>query len=71
NSNSGTGDFSVGVIGLMVRNGAIAEPVAEMNLSGNHLEFWKKLVAVGNDPFAYSPMRTPTLVFDAVSVAGT
>ncbi|HEX7830026.1 MAG TPA: TldD/PmbA family protein [Thermoanaerobaculia bacterium] len=71
NSNSGTGDFSVGVVGFMVRNGAIAEPVAEMNLSGNHLEFWKKLVAVGNDPFAYSPMRTPTLVFDAVSVAGT
>jgi PmbA protein len=71
NSNSGTGDFSVGVVGFMVRNGAIAEPVAEMNLSGNHLEFWKKLVAIGNDPFQYSSMRTPTLVFDAVSVAGT
>ena len=41
-----------------------------MNLSGNHLEFWKKLVAVGNDPFPYSAMRTPTLVFENVSVAG-
>ena len=60
NSNSGTGDFSVGVVGFLVRNGEIAEPVAEMNLSGNHLEFWKKLVAIGNDPFPYSAMRSPT-----------
>ena len=71
NSNSGTGDFSVGVVGFLVRNGAIAEPVAEMNLSGNHLEFWKKLVALGNDPFPYSSLRAPTLVFENVSVAGT
>ncbi|HYI08710.1 MAG TPA: TldD/PmbA family protein [Thermoanaerobaculia bacterium] len=71
NSNSGTGDFSVGVTGFRVRNGAVAEPVGEMNLSGNHLEFWKKLVAIGNDPFPYSSMRTPTLVFENVSVAGT
>ena len=71
NSNGGTGDFSIGVVGFRVRNGVIAEPVSEMNLSGNHQEFWKKLIAVGNDPFPYSSMRTPTLVFDGVSVAGT
>ena len=70
NSNSGTGDFSVGVVGFRIRDGVRAEPVSEMNLSGNHLEFWKKLVAVGNDPFPYSAMRTPTLVFENVSVAG-
>ena len=71
NSNSGTGDFSVGVLGFRVRGGELAEPVAEMNLSGNHLEFWKKLVAVGNDPFPYSSQRNPTLVFENVSIAGT
>src|SRR6185436_6335128 len=71
NSNAGTGDFSVGVVGFRVRNGEIAEPLAEMNLSGNHLEFWKKLVALGNDPFPCSSLRTPTLVFENVSVAGT
>lgn len=70
NSNSGTGDFSLGVVGFRIRNGVRAEPLSEMNLSGNHLEFWKKLVAVGNDPFPYSAMRTPTLVFENVSVAG-
>lgn len=71
NSNGGTGDFSVGLQGFRVRGGEIAEPIAEMNLAGNHLEFWKKLVAIGNDPFPYSSMRTPTLVFENVSIAGT
>jgi PmbA protein len=70
NSNSGTGDFSLGVIGFRVRDGVRAEPVAEMNLAGNHLELWKKLVAIGNDPFPYSSSRTPTLVFENVSIAG-
>jgi PmbA protein len=70
NSNSGTGDFSLGMLGFRVRNGAIAEPVSEMNISGNHLEFWKKIAAIGNDPFPYSSLRTPTLVFENVSVAG-
>jgi PmbA protein len=45
--------------------------VAEMNISGNHLELWKRLVAVGNDPYVYSSLRTPTLVFDDVQFAGT
>jgi PmbA protein len=26
---------------------------------------------VGNDPYRYSPMRTPTLVFEGVQIAGT
>jgi PmbA protein len=28
------------------------------------------LVAVGNDPYLYSSLRTPTLVFDDVQFAG-
>jgi PmbA protein len=71
NSNSTTGDFSLGVQGFRIRNGQVAEPVSEMNISGNHLELWKRLSAVGNDPYLYSSMRTPTLVFDGVQFAGT
>jgi PmbA protein len=70
NSNSTTGDFSVGISGFRVRGGQLAEPIAEMNIAGNHLELWKQLVAVGNDPYPYSPLRTPTLVFQQVQVAG-
>ena len=42
-----------------------------MNVSGNHRELWKRLSAVGNDPYRYSAMRTPTLVFEGVQIAGT
>jgi PmbA protein len=30
----------------------------------------KKLTAVGDDPWPYSSMRTPTLVFEGVQLAG-
>lgn len=70
NSNSTTGDFSFGVQGHRIRGGAVAESVSEMNIAGNHLELWKRLAAVGNDPYPYSSMRTPTLVFDGVQFAG-
>ncbi len=41
-----------------------------MNIAGNQLELWKRLIVVGSDPFAYSSLRTPTLVFDKVQFAG-
>jgi PmbA protein len=71
NSNGTTGDFSLGVRGFAVRGGALAEPIAEMNVSGNQLELWKRLAAVGDDPYPYSALRTPTLVFEGVQIAGT
>jgi PmbA protein len=70
NSNGTTGDFSLGVNGYRVRDGQVAEPVSEMNVSGNQAELWKRLVAVGNDPYPYSAGRTPTLVFEGVQFAG-
>ncbi len=70
NSNGTTGDFSLGVQGFRLRRGSTAEPVAETNVSGNHLELWRRLAAVGSDPYPWSSLRTPTLVFEGVQVAG-
>ncbi|HYO59871.1 TldD/PmbA family protein [Archangium sp.] len=70
NSNAVTGDFSFGVQGFRVRGGKLAEPIGEMNISGSQLDFWKRLVAVGNDPYVNSALRTPTLVFEGVQFAG-
>ena len=70
NSNGTTGDFSLGVSGFAIRGGRLAEPVGEMNASGNHLELWKRLAAVGDDPYPYSTLRPPTLVFEGVQLAG-
>ena len=70
NSNSTTGDFSVGVIGKLYDKGQFVQNVAEMNMADNHLNFWNKLIEVSNDPWLYSQLRTPSLVFDGVVVAG-
>ncbi|MBK8252309.1 MAG: TldD/PmbA family protein [Polyangiaceae bacterium] len=70
NSNSTTGAFSAGIQGYHIVNGTRAEPIAEMNISGNLSDFWKKLTAVGSDPWVYSSTRTPTLVFDGIQIAG-
>lgn len=70
NSNSATGDFSTGIQGYLFENGEIVKPVSELNLAGNHLEFWKKLVGLGNDPYPFSSMVTPSFVFEDVAIAG-
>lgn len=70
NSNSTTGDFSVGIIGKLFSKGQFVQNVAEMNMADNHLKFWNKLVEVANDPWIYSSARLPSLVFDGVVVSG-
>ncbi|MGE5449022.1 MAG: metallopeptidase TldD-related protein, partial [Bacteroidales bacterium] len=70
NSNSTTGDFSVGIIGKLFDKGQFVQNVAEMNIADNHLKFWNKLIEVGNDPWIYSQARLPSLVFDGVVVSG-
>lgn len=70
NSSSATGDFSFGIVGEAIEGGARVHPISEMNVSGNHLDFWKHLSAVGNDPYRYSSRRLPSLRFDQVVLSG-
>ena len=70
NSNSTTGDFSVGIIGKLFEKGELTQSISEMNIAGNYLEFCQKLIEVGNDPFIYSSQKTPSLVFNDVMVSG-
>lgn len=71
NSNSTTGDFSLGVYGTRIENSRLAGAVSELNISGNHKELWKKLVQVGNDPWIYSNTRIPSLLFDEIQFSGS
>ena len=70
NSNSTTGDTSIGIFGKLFENGKPTQTVAEMNIAGNHLEFWNNLIEAANDPWVYSSWRTPSLVFKDVVVSG-
>ena len=70
NSNSVTGDFSVGIIGSYVENGKRVKPVNEMNIAGNLTEVLNQLVEMGNDPWIYSSWRRPSMYFRDVQFSG-
>jgi|APSaa5957512622_1039677.scaffolds.fasta_scaffold13788_2 PmbA protein len=70
NADPTTGDFSFGIRGHRIENGAKGAPITEMNITGNYLELLQNLVAVGNDPNPWSSFRTPTLVFENVEFSG-
>ena len=48
----------------------MTQPIAEMNMTGNHLDLWKHLVEVGADPYPYSSSRCPSLLFTDVQLSG-
>jgi PmbA protein len=70
NADATSGDFSIGMRGNRIERGAIGAPVSEMNVSGNLLELWRNLIAVGNDPYPWASLRTPSLVFRNVDLSG-
>jgi len=70
NADSTTGDFSFGIQGHRLQAGTKAEPVSEMNITGNYLDLLANLAAVGNDPYLWSSCQTPTLVFENVEFSG-
>jgi len=70
NANSTTGDFSYGIVGQLVENGKVVQPLNEMNISGNAMELWNRLAAVGNDPYPFSSRKMPSLLFEDVEFSG-
>ncbi len=71
NSNGTTGDFSLGIRGELLEGGEVVRPLAEMNITGNLTTFFYRLVEVADDPWEWSPTRSPTLVFEDVQFSGT
>ena len=65
-----TGDFSRGAAGIWIRNGELAEPVQEINVSGNLLEMLGRIDAVGNDAQWSGTMSAPTLRMSRMTVSG-
>ena len=68
-----SGEFSVGAAGVMVRDGAFAEPVREATIASTVPEMLQRLVAVGSDlrflPFG-GGMGGATLLIDGMTLAG-
>lgn len=70
NTNSTTGDFSLGLQGVLIENGQRIHPVNEMNISGHLKALFLSLAEVGSDPYLYSSVQTPTLRFEGVDFSG-
>jgi PmbA protein len=70
NCNSSTGDFSYGVEGFLIEQGRLTQPISEMNVTGNMLTLWSRLVEAGNDPRKSSSWKVPSLLFDDVDFSG-
>jgi PmbA protein len=70
--NAVSGDFSVGVEGLMVRGGQLAEPVREVTVASTLQRMLLDIVAVGAD-IEWLPGGTscPTIVIADLSLSGT
>lgn len=70
NSNPVTGDFSFGIEGFAFSRGKITHPVREMLITGNLIELWNNLTAVGTDARSSSRWQIPSLAFENVSFSG-
>jgi PmbA protein len=64
-----TGDYSRGAAGFMIRDGALAEPIAEITVAGNLKEMFLAMVPANDLSFRRS-VNAPTVRIDGMTVAG-
>ncbi len=64
-----TGDYSRGAAGFMIRDGALAEPIAEFTVAGNLLDMFASLVPADDLVFRRGT-DAPTIRIDSLTVAG-
>lgn len=65
-----TGDFSRGAAGIRIRGGELAEPINEINISGNLREMLRSVDAVGDDVQWFGSTAAPTLRISQMTISG-
>lgn len=70
NADGTTGDFSFGVRGHHIHKGQVGPAIGEMNVTGNFVDLFSRLAAVGNDPWPFRSTMVPSMVFDGVDFSG-
>ena len=68
--NGVTGDYSRGVAGFMIRDGALAEPVAEITVAGTLQEMFRNLTPASDLRFRRGT-DAPTVRIDGMMLAGS
>ena len=67
--NGVTGDYSRGAAGFMIRDGALAEPVAEITIAGNLPQMFAELTPA-NDLRFRRGTDAPTVRVEGMTLAG-
>ncbi len=65
-----SGDFSVGVAGILIENGELTRPVRGMAIGGNILDFLANVDGVGNDLKFFGGRGSPTLRVAEITISG-
>jgi PmbA protein len=65
-----SGEFSIGVTGIWIENGRFKHPVKEAVISGNILDFFGKVRALGDDLRFYGSIGGPSLLISDVDISG-
>ncbi|MCX7965029.1 MAG: TldD/PmbA family protein [Syntrophorhabdaceae bacterium] len=68
-ANPVTGDFSLGAIGHLIKNGKI-KPFKEVILSGNVFELFNNIKEIGNDMKFYGIYGSPSLYIEGMKISG-
>lgn len=68
NINHATGNFSYGVEGIIIENGVLGRPVRAMLMTGNLVDLFCNIVAVGSDARREARWQVPTMAFDNVDI---
>ena len=68
--NAVTGDYSRGASGFWVENGEILYPVDELTIAGNLKDMLLNIVAIGDDVDMRGNIRAPSMLLDAMTIAG-
>ncbi|MGM0472131.1 MAG: TldD/PmbA family protein [Bacillota bacterium] len=68
-----SGDFSVGATGRWIRDGKLVEPVSEITIAGNLIDFLQNIDLIGDD-LEFNPMigayATPTFRVQQLAISG-
>ena len=68
-ANPVSGEFSIGVSGLWIEGGMVKQPVKEAVISGNILDFFKRVEAAGDDFRFYGNVGAPSLLIGPTDIS--
>lgn len=68
-----SGQFSVGISGILIEGGRLTTPIREVTLAGDMLDMLRSIRAFGDDArwVPGGSIRTPSVVIDGMAIGGT